>query len=84
MGADAVALNGAAGVPTMGSWWNASSSAFLTISNCVELRLLSYEIPIQVSNVSICVVSETYIGTEEDGTLQERPCCEVRALLLYG
>ena len=84
MGAEAVALNGAAGVPTMGSWWNASSSAFLTISNCVELRLLSYEIPIKVSNEGICVFSVTYIGTEEDGALQERPCCEVGALLLYG
>ena len=84
MGADAVALNGAAGVPTMGSWWNASSSAFLTISNCVELRLLSYEIPMNVSDVGICASSVAYIGAQEDGTLQERPCCEVRALLLYG
>ena len=84
MGADAVALNGAAGVPTMGSWWNASSSAFFTISNCVELRLLSYEIPMKVSNVGIRVFSVAYIGTEKDRTLQERPSCEVRALLLYG
>ena len=84
MGADAVALNGAAGVPTMGSWWKASSSAFLTISNCVELRLLSYKMPMRVSNMGICVASVSYIGTEEDGTLQERPRCEVRALLLYG
>ena len=84
MGADAVALNGAAGVPTMGSWWKASSSAFFTISNCVELRLLSFEIPMKVSIVGICVSAVAYIGTEEDGTLEERPRCEVRALLLYG
>lgn len=38
----------------------------------------------KVSNVGICVFSVAYIGTEEDGTLQERPCCKVRALLLYG
>lgn len=41
-GAEGNGVNGAAGAPTVRSWWNASSSAFLMMASCVLFRRLSY------------------------------------------
>ena len=77
-----VGVNGAAGLPTCVSWWNASSSAFLMIASWVEFNLESYGIDVSVKHDIVRGLAVAYVGAQKNGAFQEYPGCEVRPLLL--
>ncbi len=86
VGADEVGVNGLAGVPTVASWWNASSSGFVMIASCVEFNWPSCGgVQSAISTLQLPKTGwRTHIGAQQDWTLEEGPRCEVRPLLLYG
>jgi hypothetical protein len=66
VGMEEKAVNGRAAVPTVASWWNARSSAFLMIVNWSEFNKLSYS---KIHDVNLVVCSHdldrTYIRSPE-------------------